>query len=127
MTLRKQQAYQWGVDAEAQAAEFLRGLGYRILAERWRTAGGEVDVLAADGEDTLVIVEVKARKKADDALWSVTPAKQKRLIRAAGAVMAEHAKFAGLAPLDRLSIRFDVVVITPDNPPQHLPNAWQAD
>lgn len=127
MSERKQQAYKWGVDAEAQAADFLRKQGYRILAERWRTAGGEVDVLAADGEETLVIAEVKARQQAEDALWSVTPAKQKRLVRAAQAVLAEHDKFTGLAPLTRLNIRFDVIIITPNHPPMHLPNAWQAE
>lgn len=125
--IRKQAAHQWGVNAETQAAEFLRSQGYRILAERWRTAGGEIDVLAADGHDTLIIVEVKARKLEADALWSVTPAKQKRLIRAAGAVLAESAKFTGLASLAQLNIRFDVIVITPDNPPMHLLNAWQAE
>lgn len=127
VTARRKTAHQWGLDAEAQAAGFLREQGYRILAERWRSAGGEIDVLAADGEETLVIVEVKARKSVDDGLWSITPAKQKRLIRAAGAALAESAKFAGLAPLTRLNIRFDVIIITPHNPPLHLVNAWQAE
>lgn len=125
--LPKQKAYRLGLDAETQAAEFLRAQGYRILAERWRTAAGEIDVLAADGTDTLIIVEVKARKTADDGLWSITPAKQKRLLRAALAALAEAAKFAGLAPPERLNIRFDVVIIAPGQAPLHLANAWQAE
>lgn len=124
---RKQVAHQLGLDAEAQAAAFLRDLGYRILAERWRTEGGEIDILAADGNDTMVVVEVKARQLLDDALWSVTPAKQKRLIRAAEAALIHHEKFTGLAPLTHLNIRFDVVIITPDNAPTHLVNAWQVE
>lgn len=123
----KQTAHRWGLDAEAEAARFLRAQGYRILAERWRTAGGEIDVLAADGAETLIVVEVKARKYSDDGLWSITPAKQKRLIRAAGAVLAESAKFTGLAPLLHLNIRFDVIIITPEKPPMHIQNAWQAE
>lgn len=127
MSQRKTAAYRWGLDAEAKAAEFLRAQGYRILAERWRTAGGEIDVLASPNPETLVIVEVKARKAADDALYSVTPAKQKRLVRAAEAALSQYEKFTGLAPLLNLNIRFDLIVITPDAPPLHLENAWQAE
>lgn len=125
MSERKAAAYRLGVDAEALAAEFLRAKGYRILAERWRTAGGEIDLLASPEPETLVVVEVKARKIADDGLYSVTPAKQRRLLRAGAAVLAQHAEFAGLAPLTHLNIRFDLIVITPDAPPLHLENAWQ--
>lgn len=127
MTERKRQAHQRGIDAEAQAADFLRAAGYRILAERWRTAGGEIDVLASPDPETVVVVEVKARKLADDGLFSITPAKQKRLIRAAGAVLNQYDKFTGLAPLTHLNIRFDVVIITPNHAPVHLTNAWQVE
>ena len=124
MKIRKQAAHQWGLDAEAQAAAFLRGLGYRILAERLRTVGGEIDVLAMDGADTLVIAEVKARRLLEDGLYSITPAKRRRLARAAEAVLMEADKIAGLGNTDRLNIRFDVIVITPDAAPEHLANAW---
>jgi putative endonuclease len=126
-TLRKQTAQQWGLDAEAQATAFLRKKGYRILAERWRTAGGEIDVLATQDNETVAVIEVKARQKRDDGLWAITPAKQKRLLRAGEAVLAQYEKFTGLAPLTRLSMRFDVIIITPDQPPLHLLNAWQAE
>ncbi|MCH2547327.1 MAG: YraN family protein [Alphaproteobacteria bacterium] len=127
MANSKQVAHQWGVEAEALAAEFLRHKGYRILAERWRTGAGEIDVLAAENSETLVVVEVKARQKTSDGLWSVTPAKQKRLVRAAEVALSHHEKFTGLAPLTHLNIRFDVVIITPDNAPEHLINAWQVE
>jgi putative endonuclease len=131
---RRKKAHQWGLDAEAKAAEFLRGLNYTILAERLRTPGGEIDVLALEGKDTLVIVEVKARNNLDNGLFSITRAKQKRLARAAGAVLMQiengqftHKKFAGLPAASALNIRFDVIIITSDGPPYHLINAWQAD
>lgn len=124
---RKQTAHQWGLDAETQAAAYLRAQGYRILAERLRTAGGEIDVLAMEGADVLVIVEVKARQRLDDGLYSITPAKRKRLIRAAEAILMEPEKIAGLGDAAALNIRFDVVVITPTAAPQHLANAWQVE
>lgn len=123
---RKKAAHQWGLDAEAKAAHFLRGLGYTILAERYRSMAGEIDLLAFHDE-TLIIVEVKARQSHDDALWSVTPTKQKRLAQAANAVLMEADKFTGLGDPARLNIRFDVIVITPEMPPAHLQNAWSVD
>lgn len=116
-----------GLDAEARAAEYLRKQGYTVLAERLRTLGGEIDVLALEGKDTLVIVEVKARRFIDDGLWSVTPAKRKRLQRAAEAVLMECDKFTGLDDYAALNIRFDVIVIAPNVPPTHLVNAWQVE
>lgn len=124
---RKQTAHQWGLDAEAKAAAFLRGKGYRILAERLRTAGGEIDVLALADAETLVIVEVKARQKLDDGLYAITPAKCKRLARAAEAVLMESDKIAGLHNAAALNIRFDAIIITPDAAPEHLANAWQVE
>ncbi|MGB1539365.1 MAG: YraN family protein [Rickettsiales bacterium] len=123
---RKQAAYQRGVDAEAIAAQHLRGQGLEVLALRHRNAGGEIDVLARN-DDTLIVVEVKARKAHEEGLYSVTPAKQKRLIRATEALLAEGEKFAGLGDLARFNIRFDVIVIVPGKTPLHLPNAFYVE
>lgn len=123
-----------GLDAETRAAEFLRRKKYKVLAERLRTAGGEIDVLALEGKDTLVVVEVKARNTLDDSLYSITTAKRKRLVRAAEAVLAmvqegrlPHQELIGQASLATLNIRFDVVAIAPDVPPMHLVDAWQVE
>lgn len=133
ITHRKRAAHQWGLDAEAQAADFLRSQGWIVLAERLRTIAGEIDVLAWDGE-MLVIVEVKARNTQAEGLFSITPAKRRRLERAAEAVLMLlengqllYEKLTGLAPPSALNIRFDAVIIVPDLPPQHLSNAWQVE
>ncbi|MGI8610055.1 MAG: YraN family protein [Candidatus Dormibacteria bacterium] len=49
-----------GTAAEQAAARHLAALGMRIIELDVRLAGGQVDVVAMDG-DCLVIVEVKAR------------------------------------------------------------------
>jgi putative endonuclease len=49
-----------GTAAETAAARFLEGSGFRIVELDARLPGGQVDVVALDG-DCLVIVEVKAR------------------------------------------------------------------
>jgi putative endonuclease len=50
-----------GLLGEDIAADFLIGLGYRVLERRWRTSRGELDLVVEDGR-CLVAVEVKARR-----------------------------------------------------------------
>ena len=49
-----------GESGEEQACRELRRRGYAILARRYRTRHGEIDIVARDGE-VLVFVEVKTR------------------------------------------------------------------
>ena len=90
---------------EELAAEALQRMGYAILACRYRTRYGEIDIVAQDG-DTLVFVEVKARRtdRFGTAAESVSRSKQRRI-----AAMA-------LDYLNRINrpdapCRFDVVAI----------------
>jgi putative endonuclease len=50
-----------GHAGEAAALAYLKEQGYRILARDWRCRLGQIDIVAEDGE-TLVLVEVKARR-----------------------------------------------------------------
>jgi putative endonuclease len=50
-----------GHAGEAAALDHLKAQGFKILARDWRSPLGQVDILAEDG-DTLVLVEVKARR-----------------------------------------------------------------
>jgi putative endonuclease len=79
--------------------------GYAILARRYRTRYGEIDVVAREGT-TVVFVEVKTRY--GDAFGggsaAVTPWKQQRIVRMATDYLARH----GL--LDA-PCRFDVVTV----------------
>ena len=91
---------------EAACAELVRR-GYAILARRYRTRTGEVDLVARDGA-TVVFVEVKTR--AGDAYGggaaAVTWQKRQRLARVAVEFLARSGQLN--APC-----RFDVVVVTP--------------
>jgi putative endonuclease len=79
--------------------------GYAILARRYRTRFGEIDIVAQDG-GTVVFVEVKARRsdRFGSAAQSVTPWKQRRI----AAMALDY-----LACVGRLEdpCRFDVVAI----------------
>jgi putative endonuclease len=57
--------------AESRAAAWLIAHGYRILARRWKSPLGEIDIVAAR-RHSLIFVEVKARATLDDAGFAVT-------------------------------------------------------
>ncbi len=97
-------AERFGRDAEAVVAAGWQARGYEVLARRLRTGAGELDLVVADG-DTLVFVEVKARKSAAVAAYAVGPRQQQRLLLAAEAALAGHEEW------QRPTTRFDVALV----------------
>src|SRR5262245_45529133 len=85
----RQVAFRLGLSAESRAAAFLIAKGFRILARRWKSPLGEIDIVARRRQ-LLVFVEVKARERIDDAAWSVTPRQRARIVGAAEAWLAVH-------------------------------------
>jgi putative endonuclease len=94
-----------GIRGEQLACGELRRLGYSILARRYRTRFGEIDIVSEHG-GTVVFVEVKARstRRYGDASSSIPFWKQRRL----AAMALDY-----LSWTNRLSsrCRFDVVAI----------------
>ena len=90
---------------ESLARTALEQQGYAILATRYRTRAGEIDIVARDG-GCLVFVEVKARRHTEcgTPAEAVTPRKQRRIIAMARDFLARHQS-------DATSCRFDVVAI----------------
>ena len=78
----RQVAFRAGVSAESRAAALLIVKGFRILARRWKTPVGEIDIVARRRR-LLVFVEVKTRQQLDDAAWSVTDRQRGRIAAAA--------------------------------------------
>jgi Holliday junction resolvase-like predicted endonuclease len=78
----RQIAFRTGISAESRAAAFLIAKGFRILARRWKSPVGEIDIVARR-RSLLLFVEVKAREKLDDAAWSVTDRQRLRIVAAA--------------------------------------------
>jgi putative endonuclease len=98
-----------GAWAEQQALAHLERAGLRLLERNFRCRLGELDLVMADGP-VLVFVEVRFRASTryGAGFETVTPAKQRKLLRAAGAYLARHK--AGNA-----ACRFDVVSVTKRN------------
>lgn len=106
-----------GKAGEERAARFLQAAGYRILEQNYFMRGGEIDIIASDG-NTLVFAEVKTRsyQAFGGPLMAVTPAKQKRISQTALRYVQEKGlKFD--------SIRFDVLCVLPEGI-EHIKNAF---
>ena len=113
-------AFRVGLSAESRAAAYLIAKGFRILARRFRSPVGEVDIVARRGR-LLVFAEVKARNRLDDAAESLLPRQQRRIAAAASAWLAAH-------PDDAESdIRFDAVLVAPGRLPRHIPAAFETE
>ncbi|MGB8603559.1 YraN family protein [Bradyrhizobium sp.] len=112
-------AFRTGLSAEIRAAAYLMAKGYRIMAKRFRTPYGEIDIVARR-RSLLVFVEVKARASLDDAAYAVTPRQQQRIIDAAQAWLMAHPEHADF------DLRFDVMLIAPRHLPRHLSAAFDA-
>lgn len=107
-----------GTAGEERAARHLVRHGLAIVMRNFRVKGGEIDLIARDG-DTTVFVEVRLRKRSDygGAAASITPAKQRRLILAARHWLQRH----GETPC-----RFDCVLIDGERL-EWLQDAFSAD
>ncbi len=115
----RQVAFRLGLSAESRAAAFLVAKGFRILARRWRSPLGEIDIVARRRQ-LLIFVEVKARANLDDAAESVTPRQKRRIAGAAEAWLAMH-------PDDPVhDVRFDAMLVAPGKMPRHIPAAFDA-
>jgi putative endonuclease len=91
---RRVRAYRQGLLAETAAALLLRLKGYRIIARRYRTPVGEIDLVALKGK-RLAFVEVKQRKSVDDAGWAIPTRARRRIVRAAQYWLTGHPNYAG--------------------------------
>jgi len=80
-----------GRAGEDRAAEHVRALGWRLLARNWRCREGELDIVAADA-DEIVVLEVKTRRGEGfgHPLDAVDERKRRRLWRLAAAWVHAH-------------------------------------
>jgi len=90
---------------EALAAQHLKGHGYQILEQNYRSRSGEIDLIAQQGK-RVVFVEVKTRRslKFGAPQAAVTPTKQKQISKLALSYLQTH-------NLLDVPCRFDVVAI----------------
>jgi putative endonuclease len=99
-TLRK------GLRYEDQARQYLGARGLQLLESNFRCRLGEIDLIMRD-TDTICFIEVRFRKRLDfgGAAASITPAKQRKIVKAAMFYLS------GKQHLMRQALRFDALLI----------------
>ncbi len=118
MTAKRRRAYRLGLRAETAASLGLLLKGYRILARRYRTPAGEIDLIVKRG-NLIAFVEVKARRSITEAADALTPRAEQRIATAADLWLSRHPAAADL------SMRFDLVLVAPWRLPVHMPDAFR--
>ncbi len=102
-------SYQEGLTGEGLAADYLVKRGYTVVARRFRSRTGEVDLVARQG-NTLYFIEVKYRPRGrlGSGLQAVTPDKRQRLKQAARHYLkgAPSAYFIGCLEITRAGVWF---------------------
>ena len=99
--------HELGLSGEDAVAGWLCGRGWKVLARRWRSAVGELDLVCLDPDGILVGVEVKVRRtgRAGSGAESVDSARVRHL-------RAGLAAYAATAP-GRRSLRVDLITLDP--------------
>jgi len=114
---RRRSSYRRGHRSEWLAALALTAKGYRILARRYRTKLGEIDLIARRG-DLVLIVEVKARRTLVEAMEAIPRESERRIEGAADIWLSRQPDYG------RLSVRFDMVAVLPWRWPVHVENVF---
>ena len=99
-----------GAFGEAAATAHLIRQGYTIVARGWRCPGGEIDIVAQQG-DALAFVEVRTKRGITHGTpeESITPSKQARLVALAHTYLNAH-------DIDSDSVwRIDVIAVVVDS------------
>jgi putative endonuclease len=113
----RRKALRRGRVSEYVAALYLILKGYRIVALRYRTKLGEVDVIARK-RNLVAFVEVKARRDTLSAVDAVSPTTQNRIRAASDMWLSRQPDYAFL------SLRYDIIAIVPGRLPRHFRDAF---
>ena len=110
----------FGMEGEQLAADYLAGKGYMIIDRNWRSSHKEIDIVAREGNE-IVVVEVKTRNAPMRELpeQAVNRQKQRFLISAANA----YARCFHIS----MDVRFDMVIVVFDRGSHeiiHIRNAF---
>jgi putative endonuclease len=108
--------------AETEACTFLKNKGYKLLACRYKTPYGEIDLLMVK-DKTIIAVEVKYRRTLKTAAESISSRQKERIQNALSCFLEQHSELAIEYPF----IQFDVVLLCISKAIVHISNAWQIE
>lgn len=118
-SLRGQLNFSSGLAAEDIVACRYEREGKPVLSRRWRGKGGEIDIVAREG-DSLVFVEVKKARTHDDAAWRLGARQIARLCAAASEYLAGEPRGQDS------DMRFDLALVDSKGAVRVIENAFMA-
>jgi putative endonuclease len=107
------QTYQYGFNAESKAISYLENKGYKIIARRYKTKVGEIDIIARI-KQTLVLIEVKARQNSELIEVILRKNQINRIRNATKIFIAKNQQY------QNYNIRFDFILFESSLQPQHF-------
>ncbi len=110
-------SYLKGVAAEAAVARAYQDSGFEVVAKRWKTRDGEVDLVARH-QEKYYFVEVKCGRTIERAAERITLRQQERIQRAALGYLADQAKTIAV------DCRFDAAMVDATGRVRVLPGAF---
>ncbi len=98
-----------GQIGETLAARLLHRKGHRLLERNWRSKAGEIDLISALADGTIVFTEVKTRRGEDhgEPLEAVDDVKRDQVMRVSSDYLRRWR-------LERRPVRYDLIGITFD-------------
>ncbi len=112
-------SYHAGLSAEAAVARHYERGGRQIAATRWRSAAGEIDLVARDGAE-VIFIEVKQSRSHAEAALHLSPRQMARISASASVFLA------GEPAGQDTAARFDVALVDGQGRIEIIENAFAA-
>ncbi|MBN8828336.1 MAG: YraN family protein [Sphingobacteriia bacterium] len=113
-------SYNFGIKAEALAAEYLRRHKYVIINKRYKTKYGEIDLITLK-DNSIIFIEIKYRKMLLDAHYALTERQCKRIINAAQYFFSENENYINY------DCRVDLIIFNSSFNLKHYENIISSD
>jgi len=114
----RQSSYKFGLVAEILVIIYLFFTFHRIIAWRYKTKMGEIDIIARRGS-YIIFFEVKARHDRSVSEF-VTTNQQKRICSAANIFILKNSRYSSF------NFRFDLIIFNPPISFSHIKNSWES-
>jgi putative endonuclease len=118
--LSQQDNYLYGVQSEQLAVEYFETIGFEVLARRYKTKLGEID-LVIKKDTQLIFIEVKARKRKTSTEEILTTRQISRIYSAAEIFLSEFPEY------NEFECRFDLLIIFKNKILDHIKNISNTD
>jgi putative endonuclease len=116
MKNKKHNAYYFGFFVEVFAVIYLRLKFYSIIARRFKSPFGEIDIIAKKNNQ-LIFVEIKARHNTS-LMDFISNRQQNRITKAAQYFLLKYSKYQSY------NIRFDAIIMNRYFWPKHFKSYW---